>query len=229
MTPSPSSEGNGANAGPDLSYLGSGPQGHDQGASPSGDRAFVPSASSPQAVSPAPASIPSAWRFDFWGDDIVKERRRVRALFEAEGISVGRRQHGAPSGLMLGSFDIQKWRNLRKDDVAALDGELFEDGFPIRAVFATPISHDLNEALHRVNARDLAAAAGGSCTMGAGCDGVGVCYAKAQGRPDMCPRDLRDSDRSGEADETGTGSAEGESAGPNGASPTPDHPEQSHA
>lgn len=31
--PSPSSEGNGANAGPDLSYLGSGPQGHVQGTS----------------------------------------------------------------------------------------------------------------------------------------------------------------------------------------------------
>jgi hypothetical protein len=33
----------------------------DNGASPFGDRAVAPSASSPQAVSPVPASIPSAW------------------------------------------------------------------------------------------------------------------------------------------------------------------------
>lgn len=62
MNTSPSSVGNGADAGTDLSTnRGSGLQEQQvTGASPSGDRAFVPSASSPQAVSPVPASIPSA-------------------------------------------------------------------------------------------------------------------------------------------------------------------------
>lgn len=51
------------------------------------------------------------------------------------------------------------------------------------------------------------------CSMGVGCDEYGVCYASAHGRPEMCPRD---SDRSGEASETRSGSTVGESAGRNG-------------
>lgn len=48
----------------------------DHGASPSGDRAFVPSASSPQAVSPVPASIPSAdKRYFVWSPEGLTEPR----------------------------------------------------------------------------------------------------------------------------------------------------------
>jgi len=59
------------------------------------------------------------------------------ALYAAEkwcrenGFSVGRHQAHAPCGLMRGDFDIQKWRNLRKDDIAALDGILlYQRGGP---------------------------------------------------------------------------------------------------
>lgn len=39
------------------------------------------------------------------------------------GISVGRMQGPAPRGLLFGDhYDIQKWRNLRPDERAALDG-----------------------------------------------------------------------------------------------------------
>lgn len=43
------------------------------------------------------------------------------------GISVGRMQAGAPRGLLYGDFDIQKWRNLRPVDIAALDGRMVGD------------------------------------------------------------------------------------------------------
>lgn len=62
------------------------------------------------------------------------------ALREAEdylakrGFSVGRRQRGAPCGVMFGEFEIQKWRNLSLEDRDALHGELlgpFREG-PVR-------------------------------------------------------------------------------------------------
>lgn len=43
------------------------------------------------------------------------------------GVSVGRAQRGAPCGLLYGEFDIQKWRNLRSGDRAALDGIMVGD------------------------------------------------------------------------------------------------------
>jgi hypothetical protein len=38
------------------------------------------------------------------------------------GYSVGRMQGPAPRGLLAGNYDIQKWRNLRADERAALHG-----------------------------------------------------------------------------------------------------------
>lgn len=57
----------------------------DNGASPSGDRAFVPTASSPQAVSPVPASIPSAEGLGHWRNPTDAQLRRARIrLSQAE-------------------------------------------------------------------------------------------------------------------------------------------------
>lgn len=44
---------------------------------------------------------------------------------KANGISYGRLcGPGLPIGLMRGDFDIQKWRNLRQSERAALDGKM---------------------------------------------------------------------------------------------------------
>ena len=44
------------------------------------------------------------------------------------GFSVGRWQARSPAGILLGHFDIQKWRNLSSDDRAALHGKMYGDG-----------------------------------------------------------------------------------------------------
>lgn len=39
-----------------------------------------------------------------------------------QGYSVGRLQGSDPRGITLGKFDVQKWRNLSKEDQMLLDG-----------------------------------------------------------------------------------------------------------
>jgi hypothetical protein len=51
----------------------------------------------------------------------------AEAWCEARGISVGRLQGGFPRGLLLGDFDVQKWRNLRQADKDALHGTMRGD------------------------------------------------------------------------------------------------------
>ena len=46
----------------------------------------------------------------------------ARAWCKKHGFSVGRLQAGAPSGLLHGDYDIQKWRNLSAHDIDALHG-----------------------------------------------------------------------------------------------------------
>lgn len=64
----------------------------------------------------------SSVRVKFQTDEMA-----VRAL-EAAGFSVGRLQASSPRGVMFGSFDIQKWRNLRPADKDGLDGHLCRHG-----------------------------------------------------------------------------------------------------
>lgn len=47
---------------------------------------------------------------------------------KAHGISVGTMQRGAPRGLLVGDFDISKWRNMNRREIAALHGQLIGDG-----------------------------------------------------------------------------------------------------
>lgn len=49
---------------------------------------------------------------------------RAEAMLAACGFSVGREQRGAPRGILHGSFDIQKWRNLNQGERDALHGRL---------------------------------------------------------------------------------------------------------
>jgi hypothetical protein len=61
---------------------------------------------------------------------IFTQAEDFAALYAARGwcdsrdISVGRHERGRPAGLLLGSFDIQKWHNLTQAHIAALDGKL---------------------------------------------------------------------------------------------------------
>lgn len=61
------------------------------------------------------------------GSDFSAAREAERAL-EAAGFAVGRGQRGSPRGVLLGDYDIQKWRNLRPQERRDLHGELTGDG-----------------------------------------------------------------------------------------------------
>jgi hypothetical protein len=50
--------------------------------------------------------------------------RAAEAWCEANGVSVGRMQAHQPRGLLYGDYDIQKWRNLRAHERAALHGRM---------------------------------------------------------------------------------------------------------
>ena len=63
-----------------------------------------------------------------------KEFPRSDTAFEAfhaaeefckeQGFSVGRMQREAPIGIKRGNYDIQKWRNLDRDDRKLMDGAI---------------------------------------------------------------------------------------------------------
>lgn len=53
---------------------------------------------------------------------------RARRFLESAGFSVGRKQAHAPSGILFGSYDIQKWRNLSAADREALHGVMTSEG-----------------------------------------------------------------------------------------------------
>lgn len=55
------------------------------------------------------------------GGEFEACRSAVRFL-ESRGFSVGRMQGHDPRGILLGDFDIQRWRNLRPSDREALHG-----------------------------------------------------------------------------------------------------------
>jgi hypothetical protein len=46
------------------------------------------------------------------------------AWLKARGFSIGRLQGPSPRGVMLGDYDIQKWRNLSAEDRADLHGQV---------------------------------------------------------------------------------------------------------
>ena len=46
---------------------------------------------------------------------------------KANGYSVGRNERDQPRGLLLGNYDIAKWRNLSPDDKKSLDGVMAGD------------------------------------------------------------------------------------------------------
>lgn len=55
---------------------------------------------------------------------VFATRVEAEAYLAERGFSVGRMQGPARRGIMLGDWDIQKWRNLRTTDRAALHGDM---------------------------------------------------------------------------------------------------------
>ncbi len=81
----------------------------------------------------------------------VAEARAIRFL-ESAGFSVGRKQTHAPRGILHGSFDIQKWRNLSDRDRAALHGALVTDVKDLNSTFEIwgTLPHNLFVEFHKL-------------------------------------------------------------------------------
>lgn len=95
----------------------------------------------------------SPWTFRFFGLDNREARTKAEAALKAAGFSVGSRQRGAPSGILLGDYRIAKWRNLSTDEREQLHGKMMADEMPVIVYFpAQPVEIDdaitaMNEAL----------------------------------------------------------------------------------
>lgn len=66
-------------------------------------------------------------------DYVFDEQGEFAAMNAAEawcaghGLSVGQMQRGAPRGLLMGNFEVAKWRNLTREERAALHGLMTGD------------------------------------------------------------------------------------------------------
>lgn len=101
------------------------------------------------AYDPRSAPIAFAQLGDFAAVNVAQHALKVA------GFSIGRAQAHAPRGLLLGAFDIQKWRNLSQQDRRELDGEMHggRDG-PVSVLISPVASEDVLAAFDRV--RDIA-------------------------------------------------------------------------
>lgn len=70
----------------------------------------------------------------------ANEPAAEQALLNA-GFSIGRKQRGAPRGVLFGQYDIQKWRNLGLSHRQSLDGiveRMEDDSVRVSIRSATP-------------------------------------------------------------------------------------------
>lgn len=78
-----------------------------------------------------------------------KACREAERWCKERGLSVGEMQGSAPRGILLGSYDIQKWRNLSEEDKDALDGEMtgsMREGHVTVTLKNLPHLHPITEA-----------------------------------------------------------------------------------
>lgn len=76
-------------------------------------------------------------RKTFKSDQTFRAYHLAEAFCRERGYSVGRMCGDEPTGIKLGSYDIQKWRNLSFDDRKLMDGVLigeFREG-PVTVLF----------------------------------------------------------------------------------------------
>ncbi|WP_438396385.1 hypothetical protein [Caballeronia sp. DA-9] len=63
----------------------------------------------------------------FEGEREFEACRAAEEWCERRGIAVGRPERGAPRGLLVGYYDIAKWRNLSGPERRELDGTMTGD------------------------------------------------------------------------------------------------------
>jgi hypothetical protein len=98
-----------------------------------------------------------SWRVVFANETAAE------TFLSKRGFSVGRKQGPERRGILLGDFDIQKWRNLRPADKASLHGVLQRTGFERDSTAAVTIfgaapleAHTAIRIVLTENERDLA-------------------------------------------------------------------------
>ena len=67
------------------------------------------------------------WEKVFANEGEWRAIEAARAWLKERGYSIGEMQGSAPMGVMLGDFDIAKWRNLTPTEIGALDGKIEGD------------------------------------------------------------------------------------------------------
>lgn len=91
-------------------------------------------------------------RETFTGTRDFEACAKAEAWCEAHDLSVGRMQGPEQRGILLGSFDIQKWRNLNHGERMALHGVMSGD------MRRGPVHVDLKPLIyHQVTAKAAAA------------------------------------------------------------------------
>ena len=75
-----------------------------------------------------PARLPVVvYSHVFTGMSDFEASRAAEAWCAGHGISVGEMQGPAPRGLLVGDFDISKWRNMSRKQIGALHGQMTGD------------------------------------------------------------------------------------------------------
>lgn len=82
-------------------------------------------------------------RETFTGTRDFEANDKAEAWCEAHGLSVGRMQGAEQRGILLGNFDIQKWRNLNHGERMALHGVMSGD------MRRGPVHVDLKPAIYQ--------------------------------------------------------------------------------
>lgn len=79
---------------------------------------------------------PSIASIEFAGDAAFEANDLACRALEEAGFSIGRMEHRSPRGLLFGSYDIQKWRNLNAQHRRDLHGALVGDmrNGPVKAL-----------------------------------------------------------------------------------------------
>jgi hypothetical protein len=93
-----------------------------------------------------PRSDNALWKFRF------ETIEQAEVALHAVGFSIGRTQRGSPRGLLLGEYDIQKWRNLRPNEREVLHGKLWGGRLdPVEVDFPGKLPVPVAEAVWRLH------------------------------------------------------------------------------
>lgn len=150
----------------------------DSGASAGAETGSRPSGQAPTGLDASrfdPARKTFPWRFEFWGANNIDARLKAEGVLTKAGFAVGRRQRGAPSGILYGNYVIAKWRNLCDDERAQCHGQMFADDLPVTVQFGrlSPEIDDAVFAMHEAIAMEARQGRDGEARLDAQHDSAG--------------------------------------------------------